>query len=96
MISLDSLPAALGGDPARARQHFDRAVALQRGRAPGPYVALATGVSVPERNRTEFETLLKQAIAIDPDADPSVRLATLITQRRARALLNQIDTRFVQ
>ncbi len=96
MISLDSLPEALGGDPKRARQHFDRAVALQKGQAPGPYVALATGVSVPERNRAEFESLLKQAIAVDPNADPSVRLATLITQRRARALLEQVDTRFVQ
>ena len=96
MISLDSLPEAVGGDPKRARQHFDRAVALQKGQAPGPYVALATGVSVPERNRAEFESLLKQAIAVDPNADPSVRLATLITQRRARALLDQVDTRFVQ
>ena len=96
MISLDSLPEALGGDPKRARVHFDRAVALQKGQAPGPYVALATGVSVPERNRAEFQKLLQQALAVDPEADPSARLATLITQRRARALLDQIDSRFVQ
>jgi predicted anti-sigma-YlaC factor YlaD len=96
MISLDSLPEALGGDPKRARQHFDRAVALQKSQAPGPYVALATGVAVPERNRVEFESLLKQALAVDPNADPSRRLATLITQRRARALLDQVDARFVQ
>jgi hypothetical protein len=96
MISLDSLPEALGGDPMRARRHFDRAVALQNGQAPGPYVALATGVSVPERNREEFEKLLTQALAVDPNADPSARLATLITQRRARALIDQIDSRFVQ
>jgi predicted anti-sigma-YlaC factor YlaD len=57
---------------------------------------LATGVSVPERNRAEFESLLKQALAVDPNADPSRRLATLITQRRARALLDQVDARFVQ
>lgn len=96
MISLASLPEALGGDPKQARQHFDRAVALQKGQAPGPYVALATGVAVPERNRSEFESLLKQALAVDPNADPSRRLATLITQRRARALLDQVDARFVQ
>ena len=96
MISLDSLPEALGGDAKRARQHFDRAVALQKAQAPGPYVALATGVAVPERNRTEFEALLKEALAVDPNADPSRRLATLITQRRARALLDQVDARFVQ
>ena len=67
MISLDSLPEALGGDPTRARQHFDRAVALQKGQSPGPYVALATGVAVPARNRAEFESLLKQALAVDPE-----------------------------
>jgi hypothetical protein len=94
MISLDSLPEALGGSPARAREHFARAIELQKGLSPGPYVALATGVAVPARDRAEFERLLNQALAIDPEGDPSNRLATLITQRRARALLDHIDTRF--
>ena len=96
MISLDSLPEALGGNPARARTHFDRAVALQKGLSPGPYVALATGVAVPARNRAEFESLLKRALEIEPGDDMSNRLATLITQRRARALLEQVDARFVE
>jgi predicted anti-sigma-YlaC factor YlaD len=96
MISLDSLPDALGGSPERARQHFDRAVALQKGQSAGPYVALATGVAVPARNRAEFESLLKQALAVNPEDDPSGRLATLIVQRRARALLDQVDARFIQ
>jgi predicted anti-sigma-YlaC factor YlaD len=94
LITLDSLPEALGGSPEQARQHFARAVALQQGHSPGPYVALATGVDVPAQNRAEFESLLNQALAIDPEQDPSNRLATLVTQRRARALLDQIDTRF--
>jgi predicted anti-sigma-YlaC factor YlaD len=94
MVSLDSLPEALGGNPARAREHFVRAVALQQGHSPGPYVALATGVAVPAQNKAEFESLLKQALAVDPSSDPSNRLATLITQRRARALLEQVDARF--
>jgi predicted anti-sigma-YlaC factor YlaD len=94
MISIDSLPEALGGSPDRAREHFNRAVALQEGLSPGPYVALATGVAVPLQARAEFESLLKKALEIDPDKDPSNRLAILITQRRARALLDQIDARF--
>jgi len=96
MISLDSLPEALGGNVAQAREHFTRAVALQKGRSPGPYVALATGVAVPAQDRAEFESLLKQALAVDPEQDASNRLATLITQRRARALLDQIDSRFTK
>jgi predicted anti-sigma-YlaC factor YlaD len=96
MISLDSLPEALGGNVARAREHFARAVALQEGRSAGPYVALATGVAVPAQDRAEFESLLKQALAVDPEKDVSNRLATLITQRRARALLDQVDARFAR
>ena len=94
MISLDSLPEALGGSPDRAREHFKKAVALQKELSPGPYVALATGISVPAQNRAEYEQLLKTALAIDPEKNPSQRLVTLITQRRARALLDQIDQKF--
>lgn len=96
LISLDSLPEALGGSVARAREDFDKAVAIQKGLSAGPYVALATGVSVPSQNRAEFESLLKQALAVDPDKVPSNRLATLVIQRRARAMLDQIDARFAQ
>ena len=92
MITLDSLPEALGGNPERARASISRrAVELQKGLSPGPYVALATGVAVPAQDRAEFERLLKEALAIDPEKDPSNRLVTLVTQRRARALLDQID-----
>ena len=95
-ISLDSLPEALGGSPEKARQHFNRAVELQRGLYPGPYVALATGVDVPAQNREEFEKLLKTALDIDPEKDPSMRLVTLVQQKRARALLDHIETMFTK
>jgi predicted anti-sigma-YlaC factor YlaD len=95
-VSLDSLPAALGGDPERARKHFSRAIELQKGLSPGPYVALATGVALPAQDRGEFEKLLQTALAIDPEKDPSVRLVTLVQQRRAQALLDHIDTMFTK
>jgi predicted anti-sigma-YlaC factor YlaD len=93
-VSLDSLPEAMGGSPARARDHFKRAIELQGGLAAGPYVSLATGVALPAGDRAEFESLLNQALAIDPEKDPSTRLVTLVQQRRARALLDQIETLF--
>ncbi len=96
LISLDSLPEGLGGSPDRARAHFKRAVELQRGLSPGPYVALALGIAVPAQDRAEFESLLKQALEIDPVKDPSTQLVTLVQQRRARALLDQIETRFAK
>lgn len=92
-VSLDSLPPALGGNPERARMHFTKAVELQKGLSPGPYVALALGVALPSQDRAEYEKLLNEALAIDPAKDPSNQLVTLVQQRRARALLDQIDTR---
>ena len=59
-VSLDSLPPALGGNPEQARMHFTKAVELQKGLSPGPYVALALGVAVPAQDRAEFEKLLKR------------------------------------
>lgn len=95
-ISLDSQPEALGGSVERARTHFARAVALQKGASPGPYVSLAMDVAAPAQDRAEFESLLKQALAIDPEKDPSTRLVTLVQQRRARALLDHIDSLFTK
>jgi predicted anti-sigma-YlaC factor YlaD len=96
MITLDSLPDALGGNPARARDHFKASIETQKGLSPGPYVALATGVSVPAQDRAEFERLLKEALAIDPEKDPSNRLVTLMTQKRARVLLERVDEKFAK
>jgi len=95
-ISLDSLPDALGGSPERARAHFKRAVELQGGASPGPYVALALGQALPAQDRAEFRSLLDRALAIDPEKEPSTRLVTIVQQRRARALLDQIDSRFAK
>jgi predicted anti-sigma-YlaC factor YlaD len=94
MISLESVPAALGGSEERARWHFQRAVELSEGRKAGPYVALAGGLVVANQDREEFERLLESALAVDPDAAPSDRLANLIAQKRARHLLSRADELF--
>jgi hypothetical protein len=96
MISLDSLPEALGGSTEGARKHFARAVELQNGLSASPYILLATGVSVGAQDKAEYEQLLQKALAVDPGKDPSNRLANLISQRRARALLDQEDAHFAK
>ena len=91
MITVESQGEALGGSEERARAHFARAVEIQKGLSPGPYVALALGIAKSKQDRAEFERLLQQALAIDANADPDNRLVTLITQKRARLLLAHID-----
>lgn len=95
LISLEAMPEAMGGSPARAREHFERAVTLSNGQSAGAYVTLASAVSLPAQDRAEFVTLLELAIAIDPSVDRSRRLANLIAQKRARHLLSRVDDLFL-
>jgi TRAP transporter TatT component family protein len=94
MIVLDGLPLLVGGSSARARTHFDRAVALANGESAFAYVTMATSVALRAKNRAEFERLLRAALAIDVSRRPSMRLANLIAQKRARFLLSRIDRLF--
>ncbi len=95
MITLDS-QELLGGSADEARRHFNRAIELQHAQKPGPYLALAMGVSVANQDRPEFERLLTTALTIDPDAVPEERLVTILLQRRIDALLKQADLLFLK
>jgi predicted anti-sigma-YlaC factor YlaD len=91
-----SLPASLGGSQEKAREHFRRAVELSGGLTAGPYVALATAVDIPTQNVKEFRELLGKALAIDPDASPENRLVNILSQRKARWLLDHSGDYFLQ
>lgn len=95
LIALEAMPEAAGGSVDQARAHFDRAVELSYGKNATPYVTLAEAVSVPAQDWREFRDLLQQALAIDPDAEPSLRLANVLAQRRAEWLLTRTEILFL-
>jgi predicted anti-sigma-YlaC factor YlaD len=88
--------ASVGGSLDEARRHFERAVALSGGSRAAPYVSFAETVSVARQDRKELQQLLAQALAIDPDKVPELRLANLLSQRRARWLLGRADELFIE
>lgn len=79
---------------ARAKGHFDRAVALGGGHQAGPLVAYAENVLVAQKNKTEFQNMLRQALRLDINASPANRELNLAVQRRARWLLSRTDKLF--
>lgn len=91
----ETLPEAMGGSLERARYHYGRAIELHGGKRASTYVNWAELVSIPRQDREEFERLLEKALAIDPDAVPEERLANLISQERARMLLDLADDLFL-
>jgi predicted anti-sigma-YlaC factor YlaD len=96
MISYEMSRSGAAGDPAaRARKHFDRAMALAGGTDASPLVALAEAVTVQKQDVKEFESLLNRALAVNPDANPDTRLLNTVMQRRARWLLSRQSELFL-
>jgi len=90
LVTYEMSRQGAAGDPAaRARAHFERAMALAGGTSAAPLVALAEAVAIRHQNVKEFESLLGRALAMNPDANPDTRLLNLVMQRRARWLLSR-------
>ena len=83
-----SVPETLGGDKAKAEKHYKLALEKTRGLAAGPYVSYAKSICVPAQDYEAFRSNLEKALAIDPNEDPSNRLVNIISQRKARHLLD--------
>jgi predicted anti-sigma-YlaC factor YlaD len=79
----------------RSKKHFDRALELSGGQLASPLVSYAEAVCIGKQNRSEFESLLKRAIAVDTNARPEWQLENLVMQRRARWLLGKVDDLFL-
>jgi predicted anti-sigma-YlaC factor YlaD len=69
-------------------------MALGEGHQAGPLVAYAENVLVAQKNKTEFQTMLRQALRVDINKSPENRELNLAEQRRARWLLSRTDKLF--
>jgi predicted anti-sigma-YlaC factor YlaD len=88
--------SSIGGSLDKAKQHFDRALALSNGQRVSPYVTWAEVISVGAQNKKEFQEMLNKALEVDVNKAPSQRLANIISQRRAKWLLSRTDELFVE
>ncbi len=90
------LPKSMGGSEEKAREHFERAVALSDSTRARPYVMLAKSVALRNGDREAFEALLRRALAVDTDKRTPDRLANVISQQTARELLERADALFAR
>lgn len=97
MISYEgSRSEAMGGSAVRAREHYEKALALSGGRRASVHLALAESVAVASQDVKEFRRLLALAIAVDPASDHSQRLANTLALRRAAWLESRIPDLFLE
>ncbi len=83
-----------GGDIAKAREHYVRAMELSQGLRASVYLALAEGVDVRQQNLMEFRAMMASALAVDPNRVPETRLVNTIAHRRAEWLNTRIADLF--
>ena len=87
-------PEISGENEELARRYFNTAVSASNGTDLGPYIAIAESVSKLNQNRDEFIQLLNQALDIDINSNPDLRLANIISRKRAEWLLANVDEFF--
>jgi len=82
-----SRPKMLGGDPAIAKDHFEAALRINRGRFLMTYVYYARSYAVQTQNEALFEELLTKVQNTPLDILPEFRLANAIAKKKAELLL---------
>ncbi len=86
-------PAALGGEPERARAHFERAIELSNDRDLMTKVMYAEYFARLNFDRALHDRLLGEVVAADPTAE-RYTLGNILAQERARKLLAEAGDYF--
>jgi len=92
-ILLTLRPPALGGEPEKAREYFEQAIAITDGRDLGAKVEFARGYAKLLYERELHDRLLNEVMAADPDYD-GFTLSNVLAKEQAEALLAEADDYF--
>jgi hypothetical protein len=92
-VLLTQRPASLGGQPERAREHFERAVTLSQGRNLMAKVLYARQYARLVFDRPLHDRLLHEVLEADPEA-PGLTLSNTLAQEQAIRDLAEADEYF--
>ena len=89
-----SRPVMLGGDPAKAKVHFDWAHKITRGNYLMTHILNARWYAVAVQDRELFKQLLTKVVEAPAGILPEARLTDEAAKRKAAAYLEKIDDYF--
>ncbi len=92
-ILLTLRPPALGGEPERAREYFEKAIALTEGRDLAAKVEYARGYAKLLYERELHDRLLGEVLAADPYYD-GYTLSNVLAKKQAEVMLAEADDYF--
>lgn len=87
------IPPALGGEPEKGREFFERAIEISGGNDLAAKLEYANGYARLMYDRELHDRLLTELLAADPEV-PGSTLLNVLAQRQAKALLESADDYF--
>ncbi|MEK6571408.1 MAG: TRAP transporter TatT component family protein [Bacteroidota bacterium] len=91
---LGSRPKLLGGNPEKAREHFERCLEITTGKFLMAYVYYAMAYAVQTQNKELFSSLLHKVDDASLDVLPEQRLANSIAKKKAEKLMAKLSDLF--
>ncbi|RPI06286.1 MAG: hypothetical protein EHM64_03515 [Ignavibacteriae bacterium] len=82
-------PRSLGGNPEKAKDYFEKCLAVNGGKFLMTQLYYAKAYAVSTMNQPLFESLLKQIEDASIDDVPEIRLANVVAKQKAKRLLAQ-------
>ncbi|MBI4418298.1 MAG: hypothetical protein HY563_05940 [Ignavibacteriales bacterium] len=89
-----TMPAALGGNPERAKSYFEKALAINGGKFLMTYVYYAQTYAVQTLDQDLFDRCLKTVEGASPDILPEARLPNAVAKEKARRLRQRMADLF--
>lgn len=85
---------SMGGDPAKAKYHFDRAFEISESKMLVVHLMYAEYYAYQIQDRKLFMNTLEQVLSTPVNFYPELNLINEIAKRKARILLDNVDTYF--
>jgi len=87
-------PKAMGGNPEKAKRHFQRAFELSKSKFLVVHLMYAKFYAVQIQDKALFVKTLNEIVATPVNSFPERNLANEVAKRKAKDLLEKVDTLF--
>jgi len=91
---LSKMPAALGGNLVKSKEHFDKCISINKGKFLMCYVYCAKMYAVALQDQEEFKTLLTKVIETPDNIDPDLILPNVMAKAKAKYFLANMENYF--
>jgi len=91
---LSKMPAALGGNLPKSKEHFDKCISINNGKFLMVYTYYAKMYAVALQDQELFKSFLEKVIETPENIDPDLTLPNVMAKNKAKYLLANIENYF--